>query len=454
MVYPALSKILGTIAAMFVAAGNIPLMFPWRKRPAARTSPAPTSPALRSLFLHRDLPLHGGVPQCLLNLGRALDPDRIEFHVVSFREAPEEMQQKFRALGAEPRKIGDRGYFSPARNLRALIEEHDIDIVVATTFKAYLCAKIATRGRDVGVVFWLHAVRGTVEGFARRAIRNFLTTDDPMIFVSRAVREAQLPRNHRGPAEVIYNGVEDVAADPAHQPYPPEKREEFGIPKESLVLAYIAEFIIWKDHATAIGAMHELVRRNVDAHLLLMGIGQDIEAARLMAKSGPADNRIHFLGARSDVRRILPLVDIYIHTSREEGFGLAVVEAMLASRPVAAVRGTGAVIELIDSGRTGLLVEPGSPAPLVDAVMALAADPQMSQQMGLAARASCLEKFDLHRFADAISGFLEKSFPSAVRRRRNCSPESPLVNSVPSADPGPAALESVSMVSGAAGVHH
>ena len=417
MIYLAVTKTLGAIAALFVATGQVLLMFRWRKSPATRVSAPRTSSALRVLFLHRDLPVHGGVPQCLINLARALDRERIEFHVASFDPPSEEMKQKFNALSMEPRSIGDKGYLSPSRNLRGLVEEHEIDILVATTFKAYVCAKIAARGRNVGVVFWLHAVRGSVEGFFRRAIRDFLTMDDPMLFVSRAVRDAQLPPGHRGPSEVIYNGVEDVASDPHEQPYPPEMRQVFGVPGDALVLAYIAEFIIWKDHATAIGTMHELARRNVDAHLLLIGIGQDIQAARLMAKAGPGADRIHFLGARSDVRRLLGLVDIYIHPSREEGFGLAVVEVMLASRPVAAAQSTGAVIELIESGRTGLLVNPGSATAFADAVVGLAGDPDRARQMGIAARASCLEKFDVDRFAEAITLFLEESFPSMVRRR-------------------------------------
>jgi glycosyltransferase involved in cell wall biosynthesis len=368
------------------------------------------APPLRVLFLHRDLPIHGGVPQCLLNLARAVDPRRIEIRVASFDEPSKEMTQKFSDLKIEPQCIGDKGYLSPARKLRGLVEKHGIDIVVATTFKSYLCAKIAARGRGLGVVFWFHAIRGTVEGFARRAIRDFLTRDDPMFFVSRAVRAAQLPPGHRGPAEVIYNGVEDVAAHPNQQPYPPEIRPDFGLPAEALVLAYVAEFIIWKDHATAIATMHELVRRNINAHLLLIGTGRDIEAAHLMAKAGLAADRIHFLGVRTDVRRLLGLVDIYISPSREEGFGLAVAEAMLATRPVIAAQNSGGVTELIESDRTGLLVNPGSATAMADAVMALAADPQRRRQMGIEARASCLKRFDLHRFADAVSLFLESSY--------------------------------------------
>lgn len=415
LIYLAMTKILGSVATSLMAVGQLPLMMRHRTR-SARAEGLAGSAAMRVLFLHRDLPVHGGVPQCLINLARAMDPKRIEFHVASFDEPSDEMKREFGTLGMKPSCIGDRGYLSPAKKLRALVEADGINVLVATTFKAYVCAKIAARGRNVGVVFWLHTVRGSVEGFFRRAVRDFLTRDDPMLFVSRAVRDAQLPRSHRGPAEVIYNGVEDIAGDPHHQPYPREMREVFGVPKDSLVLAYIGEFIVWKDHATAIEAMHELVKRNVNAHLLLIGTGRDIDQSREMARNGPASDRIHFLGARSDVRRLLGLVDIYIHPSREEGFGLAVVEAMLASRPVAAARSTGAVIELIESGRTGLLVTPGLATALADAVVKLANDPEGSREMGRAARESCLEKFGLDRFAEAISRFLENSFPSTQRR--------------------------------------
>jgi glycosyltransferase involved in cell wall biosynthesis len=184
-----------------------------------------------------------------------------------------------------------------------------------------------------------------------------------------------------------------------------------------MVLAYVAEFIPWKDHSTLLGAMHELVRRNVDAHLLLIGEGREMDSARLLAAAGPGDSRIHFLGSRSDVRQLLGLVDVYVHPGREEGFGLAVVEAMLAKCAVVAAR-EGAMVELIESGKTGLLFDPGNAQDLADAVVQLAADPALARQMAAAARASSLEKFDLDQFADGICTFLEECFPSAVRRRR------------------------------------
>jgi glycosyltransferase involved in cell wall biosynthesis len=403
---------------MVTAAAHVAPAIRWRRRHSARQL-APKCPgALRVLFLHRDLPFHGGVPRCLLYLARASDRLRIEFHVASFDEPSPAMVEAFGTLHIEPRCIGDRGYLSPAQRLGWLVEERGIDIVVATTFKAYLCAKWATRGRNIGVVFWMHAIRGTLQGPIRPAITRFLSKDDPMMFVSRAVREAHYPGGHRAPGEVIYNGVEDIAGDPEHQPYGQDMRQSVGLPARGLVLAYIAEFIPWKDHATLISAMHELARRNVDVQLLLIGQGRGMDSARLLAAAGPAESRIHFLGARSDVRELLGLVDIYVHPGRAEGFGLAVVEAMLAKCAVVAAR-EGAMMELIESGKTGLLFEAARVHPLADAIVELANDPERARQMGIAARAACVERFDIDRFADAVSKFLEECFPSAVRRRRD-----------------------------------
>jgi glycosyltransferase involved in cell wall biosynthesis len=118
----------------------------------------------------------------------------------------------------------------------------------------------------------------------------------------------------------------------------------------------------------------------------------------------------------------LGLVDIYIHPGRLEGFGLAMVEAMLAARPVVASR-DGAFVEYIRSGENGLLFKPGDANDLADAIMLLASDWQKAAEIGAAARESCLEKFNINHFADAVCAFIEEAHPAAVRRRRGAVAE-------------------------------
>ncbi len=371
---------------------------------------------LRVLFVHRDLPFHGGVPRCLLYLARATDRERIDFRIASFREPSHRMFEAFGELGIKAHSLGDRGYITPARTLRRIVRDEQIDVIAATSFKAYLCAKAAARGRDVRVVFWVHAVRGPVEGPLRRRLLSVLSRYDPMIFVSKAVQRAQLPNSHRGASKVIYNGVEDIQGHPEYQPYPIEMRSTLGLEPSDLVLAYTAEFVNWKDHSTAIAAMHELARRGVHAKLLLIGAGELINKCREEAANGAAAANILFLGARSDARRIFGVVDIYIHASRGEGFGLAVVEAMLAARPVIAAR-DGAMVEYISHGKTGHLFHPGDPVDLADAIMTLANDRQRAATIGAHAREYCVNTFQIDNFADSICEFIEQSHPVAARRR-------------------------------------
>jgi glycosyltransferase involved in cell wall biosynthesis len=417
------AKVSARIAALGAAAHLTPTFR--RRRRRIQPDPANPSPApLRVLFLYRDLPFHGGIPRCLLYLARALDPLRMDLHVASMIQPSAPMLEAFRALQIEPICLGDNGYLSPVRHLRRQLEERDIEVVVATTFKTYLCAKWAVRGSNVGVVFWVHAVRRVINGPLRRAVVRLLSRNDPMLFVSRAVRDAHLSANHRGPAQVIYNGVEDVADDRRYKPYGAEMRRTLGLPPDALVLAYVAEFSPGKDHPTAIKAIHELARRQVNAHLLLIGTGENIESARALAARGPAAGQIHFLGPRSDVRRILGLVDVYLHPGREEGFGLAIVEAMLAGLPLAGAR-EGALKELIESGKTGVLFNPGDALDLADSIVFLAADHDRARRIGAAARELCLQKFDVANFADAITRFLEDCFAPALgqRRRPQIEPE-------------------------------
>jgi glycosyltransferase involved in cell wall biosynthesis len=408
-------RILSALAAMWATVSMLALLVRYRLGGGGEDLRRPITGPMRVLFVHRNLPYHAGVPRCLLYLARACDRKRINFQLASFIEPSHRMREAFDELGIKRFSLGNRGYFQPSRKMRRILRSQRIEAVVATNFKSYLCAKIAARGTRTRVIFWLHAVRGTVEGPIRRTLLAILARRDPMLFVSQAVRKAQLPPGYLGKSRVIYNGVEDIADHPEYEPYPPQMRETLGLPKDALTLGFTAAFEGGKDHFTAIIAMHELVRRGSNAHLMLIGSGRLIDVARVWAASGPAAQRIHFLGARSDARRILGAVDIYIHPSRSEGFGLAVVEAMLAACPVIAAR-DGAFVEYIRHNKTGMLFKPGDAAGLADAVMDLAADRDKARKLGLASREFCRTTFDMDRFTGAICDFIEDVCPRSISK--------------------------------------
>jgi glycosyltransferase involved in cell wall biosynthesis len=322
-------------------------------------------------------------------------------NVATFEKPSDAMSAAFEEIGIHPQSLGDHGYLGPARRLRKFIDEQRIDIVVATSFKAYICAKYAARGR-CEVVFWLHAIRGVIVGNVRRRIVRLLSKRDAMIFVSQAVRDAQLPPGHSGRTQVIHDGVEDFQVPDSAA----EIRASLGLASDAKVIAYVAEFVECKDHPTAIAAVRELVGRGINAQLLLIGTGELMESARRAVEAAGLIDRVHFLGVRNDVRPLLAAADFYIHPGRDEGFGLAVVEAMLARRAVLAAR-SGAMPEIIEAGKTGMLFEPGDGRALADQIEMLSRETDWAAAMGEAARAECLDRFNPRRFAGEMARFLE-----------------------------------------------
>ena len=122
----------------------------------------------------------------------------------------------------------------------------------------------------------------------------------------------------------------------------------------------------------------------------------------------PGDGRVHELLARTDV---------FAFPTELDTFGYAAVEAMAAEVPVVATR-TAGVSEVVDHGVTGLLVEEGDDAGLVDALKRLLDDPPLRRRMGEAGRRRVLERFDAEVTTRALVDVLRRARDEFVPRPR------------------------------------
>ncbi len=145
-----------------------------------------------------------------------------------------------------------------------------------------------------------------------------------------------------------------------------------------------------------------LVQRRSDLTVLIAGDGPRRLFLEEKARMFGMEQRVRFAGTVSDVRLPLGVLDVFVFSSRwPEGFGLSLIEAMAAGKPVVATR-VGAVPEIIEDGRDGLLVEPEDPRALADAVMRLLDDPAAAARLGQAAQQRVRERFSLERMADEV----------------------------------------------------
>jgi glycosyltransferase involved in cell wall biosynthesis len=185
-----------------------------------------------------------------------------------------------------------------------------------------------------------------------------------------------------------------------------EVRAELGITAGAPVFVMVARLVKEKDHAAALTAFAAPALRPLSAHLLVAGDGPLRGELEEKARQLGAAERVHFLGARRDVPRVLAAADVFVLSSEFEGHPLCVMEAMAAGKPVISYA-VGCVPENVSS-RTGRLVAPGDVSGLAAAMRDLAADPALSRELGAEALRVAGGRFDASTMARAYDDLYQE----------------------------------------------
>jgi len=120
-----------------------------------------------------------------------------------------------------------------------------------------------------------------------------------------------------------------------------------------------------------------------------------IREKKLAEELGVAE-RVHVLGPRKDVPALMHAIDVFAMPSIWEGFGLVLLEAMAAGRPIVASR-VATIPEVVLDGQTGLLVPAGDPLLLAEALAQLADQPALAARLGEAGRERVRRQFSLEK---------------------------------------------------------
>jgi glycosyltransferase involved in cell wall biosynthesis len=169
-------------------------------------------------------------------------------------------------------------------------------------------------------------------------------------------------------------------------------RKRRGIPPDALAIGLAARFAPQKGLDILVEAAVPVLERYPEAVLVLAGAGPLFEVVKTTARASSVRDRILFTGLETDMPGLLSSLDIYASAAIAEGLGLGTIEAMAAGLPVASTT-AGGTPEVVEDGVTGVLVAPGKPAPLTEALLRLAKDPALRRRMGEAGRARALGRF-------------------------------------------------------------
>jgi glycosyltransferase involved in cell wall biosynthesis len=219
------------------------------------------------------------------------------------------------------------------------------------------------------------------------------------IAISLHVRELLERAGQRRPGtvRVVHYGIEADAwraGDAEHA----AARTSFGLNPEDVAVAICARLIPGKGHDLLLDAVARARERAPRLRLLIAGDGPLRTELDRRARELPPGT-VRLLGFIDEIRELMHACDVLAFPTSprlDEGFGLAALEAMAAERAVVATR-VGALPEVVDDGRTGLLVAPDDPAALADALIELANDPDLARDMGRRGRDRAVSEFGVER---------------------------------------------------------
>ena len=349
----------------------------------------------RTVVHFLDSPSFGGTEQALLHLLAGLDRDRwrpVLFHHAEPALAP--LLEGAHRLKVETKVVPRLGGVGTATALPTLVGQ--LRTERPAVFHAHLCWLLSCKyGLLAAAMARVPGVVATAQQYLdppwSRGIaaqqRLFATCVDRYIAVSHAIA-GQLCGPFRVPArkvQVVHNAVPRPSTDASRGENGAGDLPDLGGRPKVLT---VARLDAQKGHTVLL----EAIRRIPEAAFVLAGDGPERATLEANVRAFGIADRTVFLGHRTDIATLLVRCDFLVLPSLYEGFPLAIQEAMVAGRAVIA-SAVGGVPEAVHNEVTGLLVPPGDPVALADAIRRLLADPALAQRMGAAGRVRAEQEF-------------------------------------------------------------
>jgi glycosyltransferase involved in cell wall biosynthesis len=355
---------------------------------------------LRTLLLSTSLGL-GGADRQILYLAEALLAHDYEVLLVSMTPV-EEMGREAVAEGLPIMSLGmKRGQadWRAFRQLVTLLRGWQPHLLTTFMYHANLLGRLA--GRWAGVPLIVTSIRSERTGSAARdwlfRITNWMdqccTTNSEEVATSLWNRRL-LPREK---LTVIPNGV-DIAGLLASADQRARLRDELGLAPAEFVWLAVGRLLEQKDYPTLLHAFQ--LSSGSPSRLLIAGRGPLLDDLQRLAGRLGIAAAVTFLGVREDIPSLLAAADGFVLSSAWEGMPNVVMEALAAARPVVATR-VGGVAELVEPGRSGLLVPPRDPGALSRAMrQMMSLSLEQRGEMGRHGRRHVTAHYTLARMAD------------------------------------------------------
>lgn len=294
-----------------------------------------------------------------------------------------------------------------------LLRERQIDILHVQHFSilalCYWPARLAGVRRIVVTEHAEKLLHRTPK--AERLARQYAQRADLVTVIHGGLRSRLVDHMGVAPERVrlIPNGIDHHRFQPA----PPDAkcRRELGDKDNELLVGCVARLHEAKDHASLLRSLAALPQSTAHSvRLALIGDGEERHNLEQLARELRIDDRVHFLGDRDDVERLLPQLDLFVLPSKTEGVPLVLLEAMACGVPCIATS-VGGVPELLDDD-AGVLVPAECPEELSSALHQLLEDGERRQELARRGHTRVTSRYTLSEMVSSYADAL--SIPAAV----------------------------------------
>jgi glycosyltransferase involved in cell wall biosynthesis len=347
----------------------------------------------------------GGIERIIEHIVMSLDAHRFEIAVLCLSGGGA-IAEKLLAHKKDVEILNIRNFHNPFSLLKVVtwLKRKKIDIIHTHGYPAGVLGRVASFFAGVPCIF--HHVHSTyfnlnkrnhlIESFLGRFTKKVICCSEA---VKRFVSEKEgIPKDK---LVVIYNGIPEPKTLKASAVKGLKK--SLDIPRNSGVIGCVASLTQHKGHRY----LFEALQKIDDAYLLLIGDGP--LRGKLAGKASTLNiaPRVVFAGSQIEATLYMHIMDIVVLSSAErEGLGISLIEAMALTKPVVATN-IGGIPEVVDDGRTGILVSPRDSDELANALHKLLMSAELMRDLGLQGRKRYIRMFTLNNMLRHIEELYE-----------------------------------------------
>ncbi len=347
----------------------------------------------------------GGQERVVVNLVNHLPRERCQAFLCITRKKNGSLAEKV-AQDVTSLLLNRRHRFDvkPFRHLVAFIRKHNIQILHAHGSSLFVALVASLFAPFPAVILHLHTGRLTSEKGKTRLYRLVASRINGIIAVNQDLAEWACQKLHLASKNVWY------VPNFIWRENEKNKNLKTTLPGlDGCRIVCLANLRPLKDHITLLHSMAMVVQQIPKAHLILVGSVNDkhyFNGLQKLVFNSRLENSVSFLGHRDDVLNILGSCDIGVLSSTSEGFPMTLLEYGMAGLPTVATQ-VGQCPEVLDYGRAGILVEPGSSTQLAEALVKLLQSSDCRESLGKQLNHHVQERFNQYHILKRICQFYE-----------------------------------------------